>query len=225
MNMTAGKSNFENVLNDSSHSSADWQEASYVAYVTVMFFILTSGFLGNVLSIFVLCQPLLRKQTLAPMMLSLAVGDLFVIVFGYPTMMSVILPGQDIQADTPRCSWYAFINGAVGVATIATFTAMTMVLSYSIHQMNPKFRLSQKIIYHLIAACWSYGVVSMLPPLLGWNQFVPGACRIGCGPDWTDGSPAGMAYSLLLIAVGFVGPIIAISVSYFKICRYATNSI
>lgn len=220
MNMTTSNSDFDSQLNHSKQVSSDWQQASYLAYATVMFTILTIGFLGNVLAVFVLCQPSLRKQALAPLMLSLAFGDLFLIVFGYPTMMSVVLPGRDISVHRVQCNWYAFVNGAVGITTIATFTAMTIVLSYSLHQMNPRFRVSNKCIFHLIALSWFCGVALMLPPLLGWSRFVPGAAGIGCGPDWTDVSPAGMAYSLLLIVVGFFGPILAIAISYFKICRY-----
>ena len=212
-------SNCTNPLN-LSNLLPDWQDAGYIAYATVMFIILTFGFFGNVLTITVLCQPSHRKQTLTPLMLNLAVANLFVTVFGYPTMMSVILTGGDINADTARCSWYGFVNGAMGIASIATFTAMTLVLSYSMHQMNPRFRVPRKIIVCLIAASWIYGVVSMLPPLLGWSRFVPGAARIGCGPDWTDVSAPGMAYSLLLLAAGFCVPLSAISLSYIKIFRY-----
>jgi len=62
----------------------------------------------------------------------------------------------------------------------------------------------------------------MLPPLLGWTGFVPGNSGVICGPDWTDISPSGKAYNLLLIAVGFVVPLSLISVSYFKIFRYVS---
>lgn len=221
LNMTTSQLDFDNPLNHSSRLAwPDWQDASYVVYFTIMFVILTTGFLGNLVTIIVLYQPYHRKQTLAPPMLSLALGDLFVIVFGYPTMMTVILSGQAISADNPLCSWYALVNGTVGIASIATFTSMTIVLSYSMHQMNPAVRVSRKTILSLIAASWFWGVVLMLPPFFGWNSFVPGASGIGCAPNWTDESPAGMTYSLLLIVVGFCGPILAISISYFKICRY-----
>ena len=222
MNMTTGESDLDSQLNYSRQVSSDWQQASYLTYATVMFTVLTIGFLGNAVTVFVLCQPSLRKQVLAPLMLSLALGDLFLIVFGYPTMMSVVLSGWDISAHRVQCSWYAFVNGAVGITSIATFTAMTIVLSYSMHQMNPRFRVSNKCIFQLIALSWFCGVALMLPPLLGWSRFVPGAAGISCGPDWTDVSPAGMAYSLLLIVVGFFGPILAIAISYFKICRYVS---
>lgn len=211
-------SNFGTSFNLSS-PSFDWQEADFIAYATIMIMILTLGCLGNLLIIIVLCKPSNLRETLTPLMLNLAVGDLFVTVFGYPTLMGDILTGGDIQAGTGRCNWYGFVNGAVGIASIVTFTEMSLVLSYSMHQMNPRFKLSRKTIFRLIGASWLYGVGSMSPPLFGWNRFVPGASKISCAPDWTDVTPAGMAYSIFLITAGFVLPILAISVSCFKIFR------
>ncbi|CAH3110519.1 unnamed protein product [Porites lobata] len=190
-------SNFGTSFNLSS-PSFDWQEADFIAYATIMIMILTLGCL---------------------------VGDLFVTVFGYPTLMGDILTGGDIQAGTGRCNWYGFVNGAVGIASIVTFTEMSLVLSYSMHQMNPRFKLSRKTIFRLIGASWLYGVGSMSPPLFGWNRFVPGASKISCAPDWTDVTPAGMAYSIFLITAGFVLPILAISVSCFKIFRLLRQDI
>lgn len=219
MNWTTFKADLKSSSNRTNQDSSNWQEAQYIAYATVMCTILTIGFLGNILSVIVLCQPYHRKQPLAHLMLSIVVGDLILIVFGYPTMMTVVLRRLDIHAYQARCSWDAFANGAVGLTSIATFTAMTIVLSYCMHQKTPRFRVSSVTIFRLIAACWSFGVILMLPPLLGWNRFVPGAAGISCGPDWTDTSASGRTYNLLLIILGFCGPSIALSGSYFKIFR------
>ena len=201
-------------------SSFDFQKSGYGAFIAILLIILALGFLGNVLTIIVLYQPSHRKETLTPLMLNLAVSGVFVTVFGYPMPISVIMSGTDIAADQTQCNWYGFVMGAVGIASIATFTGMTLVMSYSVRQMNPRFKVSRKISCCLIAASWVYGVVAMLPPLLGWTRFVVSSSGVTCSPDWTDVSLSGAAYSLLLIAVGFVVPLILIAVSYFKIFRY-----
>lgn len=225
MNFTTAKQDLKSPSNHSNQDSSDWQDAGYIAYATVMFTIISVGFLGNILSAIVLCQPFHRKQPLAPLMLNIVLGDLFLIVFAYPTLMQVVVRGKDLHAYKARCIFYAFVNGAVGLTSIATFTTMTIVLSYCTHQKIPRFRVSNVTIFHLLAACWSFGVILMLPPLLGWSRFVPGASGISCGPDWTDTSAAGRAYSLLLIILGFCGPIIAISGSYIKILRLIRRDI
>lgn len=203
-------------------SSVETANSEYVAYIAVMFVILAFGLLGNALTILVLYQPSHRNETLTPLMLNLAFAGLFITIFGYPMSTSVILTGGDIGADQTRCNWYGFVNGTVGIASIATFTGMTFVMSYSMHQMNPRYKFSRKVSFCLIVASWVYGVVIMLPPLLGWTRIVPGVAGVSCGPDWTDLSPSGMAYSLLLIAFGFFVPLSVISVCYFKIFRYVS---
>ena len=205
-------------------SSFDFQKSGYGVFITVMFVILAVGFFGNMLTILVLYQPLHRKETLTPLMLNLAFAGVFITVFGYPMPIDVIITGREITTDQTRCNWYGFVMGTVGIASIGTFTGITLVMSYSVRQMNPRFKVSRKISCCLIAAAWLYGVVTMLPPLLGWTRFVPGNSGVTCGPDWTDISPSGTAYSLLLIAVGFVLPLSLISVSYFKIFRYVFPS-
>lgn len=215
MNMTSGI--------ETTRSSFDFQKSGSGVFITVMLVILALGFLGNVLTILVLYQPSHRKETLTPLMLNLAFASVFITVFGYPMPIDVIMTGREIAADQTRCNWYGFVMGTVGIASIATFTGMTLVMSYSVRRMNPRFKVSRKISCCLIAASWVYGVVSMLPPLLGWTRFVPGNTGVTCGPDWTDLSPSGTAYSLLLIAVGFFVPLSLISVSYFKIFRCVSS--
>ncbi|KAL9981925.1 hypothetical protein ACROYT_G010690 [Oculina patagonica] len=200
-------------------SSVETANSEYVAYIAVMFVILAFGLFGNALTILVLYQPSHRNETLTPLMLNLAFAGLFITIFGYPMSTSVILTGGDIGADQTRCNWYGFVNGTVGITSIATFTGMTFVMSYSMHQMNPRYKFSRKVSFCLIVASWVYGVVIMLPPLLGWTRIVPGVAGVSCGPDWTDLSPSGMAYSLLLIVFGFFVPMSVISVCYFKIFR------
>lgn len=201
------------------HPPFNLQEASYIAYIASMFVVLAVGLLGNVLTILVLYQPAHRNETLTPMMLNLAFGDLFIIIFGYPMSVSVILTKGDISSDQSRCNWYGFVNGTVGITSIATFTGMTFIISYSMHQINPRYKFSRKVSSCIIVASWVFGVITMLPPLLGWTRFVPGVAGVSCGPDWTDLSTSGVTYSVLLVSVGFFVPLTVISVSYFKIFR------
>lgn len=96
---------------------------------------------------------------------------------------------------------------------------MSLVINYSLHRMNPNVRLSKRNQGLLIAGAWVYGLVCMFPPLLGWNRFVPGAARISCGPDWTDNSPSGMSYNLVLVVLGFFLPLSVMCMAYYKIYR------
>lgn len=215
---TTSPVNWSNVV-EITDTSLHLHDIRYKAYIAVMFFILTAGFLGNVVTILVLYQPSLRNETLTPLMVNLAFADLFLTIFGYPTSITMLLAGRDIGNDETGCSWYGFANGTVGIASIVTFTEMTIVLSYIMHQMKPRYRCSRKVTCGLTVAPWSYGAMCMLPPLLGVTHFSPGATGMNCGPDWINISTIGMVYSLLLVTAGFFVPLIIISLCYFKIFR------
>ena len=99
---------------------------------------------------------------------------------------------------------------------------MSVVINYSLQRLNPNFRFSKKTLGFLIAGTWIYGVVSMLPPLFGWNRFAPGAAQISCGPDWTDRTASGMSYSLILVVLGFFLPLSVMCSAYYKIYRLSS---
>ena len=200
--------------------SVDWQDAGHVVYTVFLFLIFTLGSIGNLLSIFVLSHPTHRNNILSPLMINLAAAGLLITVFGYPMSLSRLVTGTTLQLGQLQCTAYGFVNGVVGMASIGTFTEMSLVMNYCMHQMSPRFRVSVKLTFYLIAGAWVYGVLCMLPPLLGWTQFAPGNAAISCGPDWADVSWSGMAYSLILVVVGFVIPLSVISVSHFKMYRY-----
>lgn len=96
---------------------------------------------------------------------------------------------------------------------------MSLVINYSLHRMNPNVRLTKRNMALLIAAAWLYGLVSMFPPLVGWNRFVPGAVRISCGPDWTDKSASGVSYNLVLVVLRFFLPLCVMIKAYYEIYR------
>lgn len=115
------------------------------------------------------------------------------------------------------------VSFITGISGIATLTEMSLVISYSLHRMNPNVRLSKRNLGLVIAGSWVYGLVSMFPPLIGWNRFVPGAAYISCGPDWTDNSPAGMSYNLMLVVLGFFLPLSVMCFAYYRIYRYKSS--
>ena len=190
-----------------------------LAYEVVMSFILFFGFTGNVLTLLVLRHPDHRSKTITPFMVNLAVADLCIILFGYPPTMSAVLAGRGFHEGQAECLLSGFANGTVGITSIACLTVMSLVMHHTIKATFVK-RLSRKQTAVLIAGTWAYGILSMLPPVVGWNKFVAGAGQISCRPDWTDRSPAAISYNILLVLVGFVIPLTLISVCYIRIFRW-----
>ncbi|KAM7443612.1 hypothetical protein ABFA07_007689 [Porites harrisoni] len=197
----------------------NWDNVWHLAYAVIMIAILSIGFLGNALTVIILRRHEHASKSLTPLMLNLSIGSLIIIILGYPVIISLLLSGGQIRKENATCIWSAFVNGTVGISGIVTLTEMSVVINYSLQRLNPNFRFSKKTLGFLIAGTWIYGIVSMLPPLFGWNRFAPGAAQISCGPDWTDRTASGMSYSLILVILGFFLPLLVMCSAYYKIYR------
>ena len=178
-------------------------KGDYFAYGFVMFLILTIGFLGNVMTLVVLYQHEHRKRTMTPLMVNLALADIFIILFGYPVALQAHLRGMLLESS--HCSWGGFVNGAVGISSIFTLTEMSVVSYYGLKRLNSSSSYSATQVAFLMAVAWLYGVLCMFPPLVGWNRFVLSASKISCCPDWSGKSASDTAYNLLLVLFGFFG--------------------
>ena len=204
-------------INQSDQGALLVNNGGYYAYGFVMFFILTVGFIGNIMTLVVLYQHEHRRRTMTPLMLNLALADIFIIVFGYPVAMQANLRGMLLESS--HCSWGGFVNGAVGISSIFTLTEMSVVSYYGLKRVNSSSRQSASQVACLMGVAWIYGVLCMLPPLLGWNRFVLSASKISCCPDWSGKSASDTAYNLLLVFFGFFAPLTAMIICYYKIYR------
>lgn len=205
----------QQATNESGQDTFVWQDG-YIAYGIVMFLILTFGFVGNVLTLVVLYQREHRVRSVTPLMINLALADIFIVAFGYPIAIHSNLRGRLLGSS--RCVWSGFVNGAVGIASIFTLTEMVVVSYFGVKQISANnSRLSTQKVICLIGSSWLYGSLCMLPPLLGWNRFVLSSSKVSCCPDWAGKSVPDVTYNLLLVVFGFFLPLIVMMVCYYKI--------
>ena len=181
------------------------------SYSVIMFLILLFGFFGNLFTIIVLRHREHRKKSITPLMMNLAVADLMIVVFGYPAVISNNMQGQMMRAGGPLCIWSGFINGITGITSIGTLTAMSGVVYQTIKRNNPNYSIPNRQNLVLIMGAWLYGFVALLPPLIGWNRFVPGKAGLSCAPDWTTQDLVSTVYIVLLVVGGFFIPFIMIT--------------
>ena len=212
------KSKMQHDANQSGQETFIWHEKGYLAYGISMFLILSFGLVGNVLTLLVLKQREHRSRGVTPLMVNVALADISIIVFGYPIAIQSTFRGKLLESST--CVWVAFINGTVGITSIVTLIQMVVVSYFGVKQvnMNPR-RLSTHQIIFLIGSAWLYGSCCMFPPLVGWNRFVVTSSKISCCPDWAGKSAADISYNLLLVAFGFICPLVVMVVFYHKILR------
>lgn len=202
---------------NSTNSSFNWQSI-YLAYATVMFLILLLGFFGNLFTIIVLRQREHRRKSITPLMMNIAIADLLIIIFGYPVLISTNLNGKLMYTGSHYCNWSGFINGMIGLTSIASLTAMSGVVYQVVKRNAPNSNASSRQSVVLITGSWIYGFVTLLPPLVGWNRFVPGKAGFSCAPDWTATDKASVTYTVSLVTVGFFVPLVFIVV--FHVLTY-----
>lgn len=205
---------------DNPNSARRPQQIAFIVYVVIMTVILIVGFLGNLLTIIVLRCPEHKKKIITPLMMNLAFADIIIIVFGYPVVMASNFTEHNVLTNPMLCVWSGFINGSVGIASIANLTMMSLVMFKSLNKVGTVKKIPWKKMLAMILFTWVYGVLSMFPPLVGWNQFVPGASGISCCPDWSPDTKAAVGYNVLLVFVGFVLPLTIIIFCYYRMYRF-----
>ena len=206
-------------INNDQNSSRKPDQAGIVAYIVVMTVIVVVGLIGNVLTILVLRCREHKNKIVTPLMINLAFADIIIVVFGYPVVVASNFTDLNVLESQPLCIWSGFINGSVGIASIANLTVMSLVMFSSFKRVGNPRRIPQKKMAAMITFTWLYGVTAMVPPLVGWNEFVPSASGISCCPNWSPHSKAGEAYNVLLVFVGFVLPLGVILFCYYRIYR------
>lgn len=219
LHQTAQHTNMEQATsNQTGQGIFVWHKDGYMAYGIVMFLILTFGIVGNALTLLVLYQREHRSRSVTPLMINLALADIFIVAFGYPISIQANLSGKLLESS--QCVWAGFINGAVGITSIFTLTEMVVVSYFGVKQVNTNTsRLSIRQATCLIGSAWLYGGLCMLPPLFGWNRFVLASSKVSCCPDWAGESVADTIYNLLLVVFGFFLPLIVMVICYYKIYR------
>ena len=195
-----------------------WQ-AIYLTYSIVMFLVLTVGFLGNLLTLIILRYPEHRKKVINPLMINLAVANLLITLLVYPVSVITNLLGLQLQEGSIQCMWSSFANGAAGITSIATLTAMSGSMYYVIKQTLPHPKIHARYMAMLVIGTWIYGILLNLPPVIGWSKAVPGKAGISCAPDWTTTDPNGIVYIVFLLVFGFLLPLMTIVTFHYLIYR------
>lgn len=199
-----------------------WQ-AVYLTYATVMFFVLTVGFLGNVVTLIVLRYREHRRKVITPLMINLAVADLVIIVLVYPVIVATNLLGVPLREGSFRCIWSSFANGVAGISSVASLTSMIGVMYHVFRQSVPHPKIHTRYMTLLVIGTWLYGILLNLPPVIGWSRAVPGKAGISCAPDWTASDTVGIIYIVFLLMFGFFLPIMMIATFYYLIYRYVNH--
>lgn len=199
----------------------------YAYYGASMFIILSMGLVGNTLTLIVLMHPQHRNKSMTSLMVNLCVADLLVCLLGYTVAVNYNTADFANTGDRPAlCFWLAIINCVTGLASIATLTIMAILTYMGIarNEIAHQNRMSGKLEVLMISGTWLYAIILTVPPVFGWNRFIPIPSRISCHPDWFSQRMADQAYIIYLMLFGFFVPMVIIVCSYAGIYRYIQNT-
>ena len=189
-----------------------------------MFVIITLGLSGNIATVIVLRQVEHRTKSVSWLMLNLAIAAILICVFGYPVSMTYNLKDYHSALKDPlRCGWLAFTNASTGIACILTLSLMSIIQYRGICKLTaPSVRLSvskKKRLVVVLLGIWLSAILVSVPPVFGWNRFVPVQSGVSCHPDWASQDPKDKAYVWFLVTGGFFIPLLVICLFYGKTYR------
>lgn len=197
-------------------------KASFIGYCVCMLIILTAGLAGNVLTILVLRKRHHRAKPLTPLVVNLSVADIIICVLGYTIAVTNNIAGFSLNINSTLCSWLAFINCFIGIASVGTLTSISYLLfkkSRNIHPLAKSHRDRGSHLRGVLISIWIYAFILAAPPLFGWNQFVPMSSQISCHPDWESQEPKDLSYIAFLVVFGFFMPLGVISFCHASLYR------
>ncbi|XP_057680439.1 teleost multiple tissue opsin b [Corythoichthys intestinalis] len=177
------------------------------------------GTLGFVCNLVVLAMFFRYRALRTPMnllLVSIAVSDLLVSVFGTPFSFAASIHGRWLIGRA-GCVWYGFVNACLGIVSLISLA----VLSYERYctMMVPNMADGRDFRPALGGICfsWFYSMAWTVPPLLGWSRYGPEGPGTTCSVDWRSRTANNVSYVVCLFAFCLVLPFAVIVFSYGKL--------
>ena len=193
----------------------DPQLQTYIrlAVNTVVFVV---GFVGNLLTIVVICRKRQNKSTYQMLVLNLAISDFLFIISILPLSTYEMFGVVDKSGFYCRVIWPWFTIPYL--LSILSITSMALQRCRSI-LMPYRPKLSKRITSAWIAAIWLASLVIVLPLVIVTKSVYPGQCQ----ENWPSLNHR-KAYTLALFLLQYLIPLFIITIVYAKITRYLLNN-
>ncbi|CAG0897033.1 unnamed protein product [Darwinula stevensoni] len=164
------------------------------------------------------CRHRCLRKTATVFVLNLAAADLGNSLMHSMASYSSFKHGW--QFGNIGCRFYAGMVGLFGLVSIMTLSAIAVERCLVIAPPSSKFpKLTPRIAKKVCFGIWFYSLALVIPPYLGWSDYVPEAFLTSCTWDFYTRTLINRAYYIFLLFFGFVVPISIIFVSYLSILR------
>lgn len=193
----------------------DIQPKTYLKLVvnTAVFVV---GFIGNLLTIIVICRKRQNKSTYQILVLNLAISDFLFIISILP--LSTYEMFGVIEKSWFYCRliwpWFTipYLLSIFSIASMALQRCRSIVMPY-----RPK--LSKRLTFTWVAVIWLASFVIVLPLVIVTRSVYPGECE----ENWPSFNHR-KAYTMALVLLQYLIPLFIITIVYAKITRYLLNN-
>ncbi|XP_060080689.1 G-protein coupled receptor 161-like [Ylistrum balloti] len=156
--------------------------------------------------------------------MNLSVCNCLNTLFVMPFMFASLISKEWIFGDVV-CRGTGFLMNTTFAASTLTLVAISIDRYCAVAMpLHYTMRVTSKRSIAMIISVWTAAVVASLPPLLGWNSYVYQADKASCTVLWMNRDPFARYYTLYLVGVTFILPLIVLVASYVAIFRSAKNN-
>ncbi|OQV14161.1 putative Rhodopsin, G0-coupled [Hypsibius exemplaris] len=117
------------------------------------------------------------------------------------------------------CVAYAFATGFSGIASIGSLAVISWERYWLVaHAGSSPITTRETIL--ITCGVWTYALLGVLPPVVGWSRFEIETPNIACGPHWESEALPDLSYIVYLTVFALVLPLSVISWSYIQIVLF-----
>ncbi|XP_049584603.1 teleost multiple tissue opsin 2b [Syngnathus scovelli] len=181
----------------------------------VLGFIMTFGFLNNLVVLLLFCKFKKLRTPVNMLLLNISVSDMLVCVFGTTLSFVSSIHGRWLLGSS-GCSWYGFINSCFGIVSLISL----VILSYDrystltvYNKRGPNYRKPMLA----VGGSWLYSLFWTLPPLLGWSSYGVEGAGTSCSVSWTVQTTQSHAYVICLFIFCLGLPVLVMIYCYGRL--------
>ncbi|XP_019750100.1 teleost multiple tissue opsin 2b isoform X2 [Hippocampus comes] len=181
----------------------------------VLGFIMTFGFLNNLVVLLLFCKFKKLRTPVNMMLLNISVSDMLVCVFGTTLSFASSIHGRWLLGSS-GCSWYGFINSCFGIVSLISL----VILSYDrystltvYNKRGPNYRKPLLA----VGGSWLYSLFWTVPPLLGWSSYGVEGAGTSCSVSWTVQTTQSHAYIICLFIFCLGLPVLVMIYCYSRL--------
>ncbi|XP_047456727.1 teleost multiple tissue opsin 2b [Mugil cephalus] len=202
-------------LLDAPAGSAKLSPTGFVVLSVVLGFIMTFGFLNNLVVLLLFCKFKKLRTPVNMLLLNISVSDMLVCLFGTTLSFASSVRGKWLLGRN-GCNWYGFINSCFGIVSLISL----VILSYDrystltvYNKRGPDYRKPLLA----VGGSWLYSLFWTVPPLLGWSSYGIEGAGTSCSVSWTVNTAQSHAYIICLFTFCLGLPVLVMIYCYGRL--------